>query len=555
MRYELLNDDPETKLIQRLLQIRNIDCDIDKFLQPSFNDFRRDPFLLHDMQKSVERIIKGMKDKEKIMIFADYDVDGITSSYCLYTFFRDYLKYKQVSIMFPHRRNDGYGIKCHHIDIMKQKGVKLIITVDNGISAIDEALHATSLGIDIIITDHHENHEQIPQAYTVINPHVSPDYHFKWLCWAWVVFKLINAILAHSTFTTQQKKDIFQNYLPILAIATVADCVPLIDENRVFVKKWLELINQGEMPHSLKNLIEQLNITGQINTFHIGFVIGPRINAWGRIDTPYDSLYSLLFSGSRQQKYLDQIEESNTQRKILQEEALKSVSKKIDVNKKILIAYDTNYHQGIIGIVAGRIAEEYNRPTLIMYVNEQEKTASWSLRAPNYFSIIQMLQDKSIAKHLQSFGGHQQAWWLTVPIDKLDKLIQALEKYAQKNVSEKDLQKTIIIDTKLYQHDMHKGDLNDIQQLAPFGIGNQEPIFLLENIQIEKIQKVGKNGNGHIKLLNKFYDQSLTTMIWNKGSEIDQFKLGMKVDLIAKIQPDTYNGWRYTEGLDFEITK
>ena len=129
-----------------------------------------------------------------------------------------------------------------------------------------------------------------------------------------------------------------------------------------------------------------------------------------------------------------------------------------------------------------------------------------------------------------------------MPIDKLDKLIQALEKYAQKNVSEKDLQKTIIIDTKLYQHDMHKGDLNDIQQLAPFGIGNQEPIFLLENIQIEKIQKVGKNGNGHIKLLNKFYDQSLTTMIWNKGSEIDQFKLGMKVDLIAKIQPDTYNG-------------
>lgn len=205
MRYQLLNQDADLSLIQRLLKVRNISDHPYDFLNPSIAHYRLDPFLLNDMEKGVQRIIQAMKNKEKIMVFGDYDVDGITSSFSLYKFFTQFLNYQQVSIMYPDRLKDGYGLKNKHLDEIKEKGVKLIITVDNGITSVVEAEYAKTLGLDLIITDHHHALETLPNAYALINPQVSPNYPFKGLAGVGVAFKLINALLMKSSFSKEKK--------------------------------------------------------------------------------------------------------------------------------------------------------------------------------------------------------------------------------------------------------------------------------------------------------------------------------------------------------------
>jgi single-stranded-DNA-specific exonuclease len=275
MKYELLNTSYELPFIQRLLQIRNIPTDSEAFFQPSFANCWHDPFLLHDMQKAVDHIIQSMKNGEKIMIFGDYDVDGITASYCLYKFLRYFLNYTQVSIMYPNRKEDGYGLKIKHLEEMKTKGIDLVITVDNGITSIEEALYAKTLGIDVIITDHHQPLNELPLALAVIDPLCSPAYPFTGLAGVGVAFKLINALLSKCTLDNKKKNQIFNFFLPIVAIGTVADVVPLLDENRFIVKKGLELINHSpdSLPPSLKGFLSYLNIKSPVDTYHIGFVI------------------------------------------------------------------------------------------------------------------------------------------------------------------------------------------------------------------------------------------------------------------------------------------
>ena len=200
MKYQILNQDNNLPLIQRLLWVRNISEKPDFFLDPRIAHYWKDPFLLNDMEKWVERIIQALKNKEKIMIFWDYDVDGITSSFCVYKFITEFLGYKNISIMYPDRLKDGYGLKNKHLDEIKAKGVSLIITVDNGITSVQEAEYAKELGIDLIITDHHHKLDQVPDSYALINPQVSPNYTFKGLAGVWVAFKLINALLTKTNF-------------------------------------------------------------------------------------------------------------------------------------------------------------------------------------------------------------------------------------------------------------------------------------------------------------------------------------------------------------------
>jgi single-stranded-DNA-specific exonuclease len=237
MKYELLHTDYELPFIERLLQIRTISEHAEAFFEPSFTHCWIDPFLLNDMEKAVDHIIQAMKNHDKIMIFGDYDVDGVTSSYSLYKFFRYFLKYSEVSIMYPSRKEDGYGLKVKHLEDMKKKGVNLVITVDNGITSIEEAFYAKTIGIEMIITDHHHPLNELPNAVAVVNQNCSPNYPFKGLAGVGVAFKLINAMLTKCNFDTKKKNQIFNFFLPIVAIGTVADVVPLLDENRFIVKK------------------------------------------------------------------------------------------------------------------------------------------------------------------------------------------------------------------------------------------------------------------------------------------------------------------------------
>ena len=551
MNYKVLYDNPSEELLTRLLKIRNITDDIDAFLEAKLQDYWLDPFLLNDMESAVERIIFAIKQKQKIMIFGDYDVDWVTSSYILYKFITKYLWYKNISIQYPDRIKEWYGIKKIHLDRMKEKWINLVITVDNGIASLEEALYAKQLWIDLIITDHHQDLESIPQAIAVVNPQISPNYSFKWLAWVGVAFKLICALLDRSTFDTIKKNQIFNYFLPVVAIGTVADVVPLVHENRIIVKRWLEILNnqKSKIPSSLRWFLSFLNIKQPIDTYHIGYVIWPRINAGWRMTSPYDSLYSLLYSGEKQIPYLENLEQINTERRSIQEQMFKLAEQNIDLDKKFLVVHSEEFHEGIVGIVSGRLTEKYNKPSMVMKIDQEKHSAVASLRWPDYFDIIEMI--KSAGHLLQRFGGHRWAGWLSVNLDNLDELVAHFHDYCEKKISEKDLKKIISIDTKLYHNEWDIDSLCKIDKLAPFGEGNAEPTFLLENTRVNKVEKVGSNGKWHLKIHATHGEEKITSLFWGKGDDATNIKSN-NISLVGKIKKDTYNGWVFLEGMDME---
>jgi len=554
MNYHVIYENPDEDLLTRLFKVRWIDDNIDSFLNPKIADYRIDPFLLNDMEKAVERILSGIKKKEKIMIFWDYDVDGVTSSYILYEFITKFLKYKKISIQYPDRIKEWYGIKKIHIDDIKKKWVNLIITVDNGITSVKEWVYAKQQGIDLIITDHHQVVESIPEAIAVVNPQISPKYPFKWLAGVGVAFKLICAILTKCEFDQKERNNIFNYFLPIVTIGTVADVVPLVGENRVIVKKWLQLLNSRKnWPESLKWFLKYLNIKWTIETYHIWFIIGPRINAGGRIRSPYDSLYSLLYSWEKQIEFLDNLELINTERRKMQENMFKEAENMLDLDKKMLIAYHEEFHEWIVGIVSGRLTEKYHKPSMIMKIDQERQIGVASLRWPEYFSVIDML--KSTGDLLERFGGHRWAGWLTVKLSNLDELIKKFNHHCEQCITEQNLIKSVKIDTKIYEHERNDKELLKINKLAPFGEGNKEPTFLLENITIQKLEKVGSKNKTHLKIHGHFGKKEITSLFrwrWEEVAELITRHGKNPISLIGKVKQDTFNGWFYLEWIEIQ---
>lgn len=545
MRYQLLNESYDRTLIERLLEIRNITSDSEAFFEPTFSHTRIDPFKLEWMESAVNHIMTAMKKNEKIMIFWDYDVDWITASYCLYKFFHYYLKYSHVSIMYPDRQKDGYWMRTYHLDEMKFKGVKLVITVDNWITSIDEAKYAKAIWLDLIITDHHQPLNEIPDAIAVINQNCSPEYPFKWLCGAWVAFKLIMAMLSKCNFTNERKNQIFKFFLPIVAIGTVADIVPLLWENRYMVKMWLELMNRHPetLPPCLKGFLSYLNIKSPIDTYHIGFMIWPRINAWWRIQSPYDSLNVFLHEWDEQIQFLEKMDAINQERKKIQEDWVKLAETLIDLESPILIAESSEFHEWVIWIIAWRLTEKYNKPSIVFKSDSEKWIASASLRWPDYFSVIDML--KAHADMLERFGWHQWAWGLTVKIEDLNKLCDSLINYCKDNIQESDLEKILFVDTKILPEEWNKQNFSFLEKFEPFGEWNEEPLFLFENLEIQKVEKVWKNWSAHMKLYASRGNQLLHLLFRWKGSHADL--IPSEISVIWKIKKDTFNGWYFID--------
>ncbi len=549
MRYQILNQDADLSLIERLLKVRNISDNSSKFLNPTLANYWIAPFLLNDMEKWVSRIIQALKNNEKIVIFWDYDVDWITASYTLYKFITKYLNYKNITIRYPNRIDDWYWLKTKHLDAMKEEGVSLVITVDNWITSLAEAEYAKELGMDLIITDHHQPVESLPDAIAVINPQVSPNYPFKGLAGVWVAFKVLNALLTKSTMTKDAKNEIFNYFLPIVAIGTVADVVPLVDENRVIVKRGLELMNHhpDTLPKWLAGFLKFLNIKGNIDTFHIWFVIGPRINAWWRLESPYDSLKVLLCENWEQEKYIQKIEDINTERRKMQDQAFRIAEKQLDPEKKFLSVCDEDFHEGIIWIVAWRITEKYNKPSAVFKIDKEKQQAVASLRWPEYFNVIEMIAKAS--PYLKRFWGHKGAWGLTIELQDLDKVIKIFEDHCEECICEENLEKVTMIDTVLFPHERNYEELSEIENLAPFWEGNNEPNFLFENIIVERVEKVWKNWWAHLKIFWKFWDEHLAIVFWWRWEESEKIK--DKISLVWNVKRDTYNWWFYIHGVDW----
>ena len=560
MNYRLLTEQNDIPFLNRLLSVRWIVDDYDSFLQPTLGKSWWNPLDLNDMDQWTDILIQAMKDRKSICIFWDYDVDGVTSSYLLYLLISQYLNYPRVKIMYPNRLKDGYGMKIHHVDTMKNAGHDLIITVDNGITSIQEILHAKKNGMQIIITDHHKALEEIPQADAIINPQVSDHYEFKWLCWAGVVLKFASALIKKSTLSAEIQQSIMNHFIPIVAIATVADCVPLVWENRALVKRWLaQMTRRKDILPSLEGLLNFVNITWPIKSFHIGFIIGPRINAGGRLATGYDSLKTLLFTWEKQIESLKSLDIINDERKKLQKDALELSVKQIDSSQPILIATDPSFHEGIVGIVAGRLTEKHHKPSIVLHISKEKNIAVGSLRGPIYFDVMKMMQwiqKESYGKGEQSgqwilirYWWHTQAGWLTIHLNDLPLFKELATTYTITHVSSQQAKKKINVDTLLHVHERDKETLDPLDYMEPFGKGNEEPVFVLQNTIIKGVDTVGNRGKWHLKLTVNHWGKQIDALYRSKGDRTQEFSIWSSIDIIWKIKFDNYKQTHYIDGI------
>ena len=498
-------------LIAKILLNRNI-TDFQTFLNPNAENSYHDPFLMKDMDKAVDIIINAIENDQNIRIVGDYDQDGNSSTMTLLDglgYFTDKLSYD-----IPNRMTDGYGISFNILDKCIEDNIDLIITCDNGISAIEQCDYAKQNGLKIIVTDHHQTikhdgKEIIPNADAVINPQQqSCKYPFKSLCGAGVCYKLIQAINVKKGYGMLE----CENLLQYVAMGTVCDIVDLKDENRYFVTKGLEEINNTDN-YGLKCLIDMTGIRNGVNVYSLGFIIGPCINAAGRLDTA--KLGVELFRDENMdnvEAYAKILVDLNEKRKKLTEEGFNKAVEIIEstglINDDILICNVEGIHESVCGIIAGRIKEKYNKPTLILTKSENENILKGSGRSISEYDIFKEFDE--FREMFVSFGGHPMACGLSIEEDKLDEFRTKVNQNSR--LTEEDLVKKILIDSSFFANKIDFDLIEEIDRLRPFGKANPRPILGDRDLEIIFAKMIGKNKNVlKLKLLknNKTIDAIL----------------------------------------------
>ncbi len=535
-------------LITRLLLERGLrtEKEVHDFLNPRIEDLR-DPLLLLDMDKAIERIKCAINNGESIWIYGDYDVDGITSIAILMKYF-EHVGLK-THFYIPDRQDEGYGISELGLDAIKNSGGNLVITVDCGITAISQALYAKSIGLDLIITDHHEFHGDLPEAIAVVNPKRG-DYPFKLLAGCGVALKLVQA-LAGDTFAA-----FVENVIDIAALGTVADIVPLIDENRVITSLGLDRMSVTKNP-GIQALISEAGLVGkEVNAGHIGFVIAPRINASGRIGNPSIAVEMLIekdyFKALEIAKQLSLL---NTDRQMQEREIMESAEKYIkahvDLNtEKILLVVGENWHTGIIGIVASKLSDKYSRPSVILNVDgDSAKGSARSIEGISIYAVLHQFNDL-----FEKFGGHDQAAGLSLKTQNINALREGLRAFGQENIRHYMLVSRKKVDGVLKPNIVTHQLVESIEALKPFGMGNPKPQFVFNDLIIEDYKVLGKVQN-HLKLVvndgNRVYD----ALAFNQASFVQYVRKSDKIHLLMTLEKNNFMGVETIQFMIRDIVK
>ena len=464
-----------------------------------------DPFLMKDMDKAVERLSEAVEQGEQIAVYGDYDCDGITATAMLYSYLEDLGA--QVIYYIPDRDVEGYGLNRAALDFLKEQQVELIVTVDNGISALDEAVYAKELGIDLIITDHHQPRPQLPQACAVIDPHRQDcEYPFKALCGAGVAFKLICAMEGDLG-----GEEMIWHFGELAAIATMADVVELTGENRLIVQRGLECIAQGEQV-GVHALIEAAGMSGRkLNSIDLAFGLAPRINAAGRLGQTDLAMELLLCDRQSQAMELaQQLNELNEQRKALVDHIYEEINAKIArhpeiLQERVILLYGEGWHHGVIGIAAARLVEEYSKPCVLFSIEEDQ--ARGSARSVEGYSIIAAISRCSSL--LTRYGGHDQAAGMTVP-------------------------------SCMMMEQLNLKTVYGMQQLRPFGCGNEQPVVAMPGCRIEAICPLSENR--HLRLKLSYQGKSFSAIYFRMSPDRFPFYIGDTVDVAANLDVNEYNG-------------
>lgn len=522
------------RLVANILVNRGIvkDEDIRVFLEPTREDFH-DSFLLPDMQIAVDRIIKAIEDKEKIMIYGDYDVDGITSISVLRKFLLE--RGMSVESYIPNRLEEGYGLNKEAINDIANKGYKLMITVDCGISAIEEVEYANGLGITTIITDHHEPLDELPKALAVIDPkRKDSKYPFNQLAGVGVVFKLIQAIGRKINLDEKE----YLKYLDLVCVGTISDIVPLVDENRVIAKLGLKLVkvtrNLG-----LKSLIEVAGYK-EIDSNTISFGVAPRVNACGRMGHENEALDLFLSEDINEVRELtNKLNEYNKVRQDTEKAIVKQALEKIEDNKEneknAIILGNEGWHHGVIGIVASKITEMYFKPSILL--SYENGIAKGSGRSIPGFDLHEALCKCS--KCLEKYGGHEMAVGLSLKQENFGKFKEEFEKVAKESKLE-EIQPIIYIDGVLSASDMNIDLVKQLKQLEPFGEGNKMPLFAYKGLKINSIRALTEGR--HLKLTLRDDNLIIDAIGFNMGNLVDEYLIGDKVDIVGVLEINSFNG-------------
>jgi single-stranded-DNA-specific exonuclease len=494
-----------------------------------------DPYNLTGMPKAVSRIIEAKVFGETICIYGDYDVDGITSTSILLRYFE--LININCFYYIPNRIEEGYGLNKKAIEKINLRGADIILTVDNGITAIDEIKYINQCNMDVIVTDHHEPFDTLPDAVAIINPKQPGDkYPCKDLCGAGVAMKLIQGI----NKTLEVEEDI-DDFYPLVALATVADIVPLRDENRIFATYGIKKLNNKQYKNiGLKELIKISNLENtSINTGHIGFGIGPRINAAGRMGLTEKAIELLTTNDGEvaavNAKILD---DENKKRQLLEkkicEEAIKIIEKNNYDELPVIVVSNKEWHSGIIGIVGSRLQEKYYKPVIIIAEEEKGKGSCRSIVGFNIFEAL-----KSCNHLFESFGGHEQAAGLTISLDRIDTLRKEINEYAVNNNIEECLTPYISYDAKIDGNDISQSLYENIEKMAPFGIGNPKPKFLMDDVHIRNIRKLGKE-RLHFSFNDPF--SNVKYIGFSQADKIDNIELTVPFEIIGSVENNQYQG-------------
>lgn len=537
-------ENKEINFLNEILKKRNIITKKEKEIYLNSDlKYLSDPYLLSEMSKAVERIVEAVKKEQKILIYGDYDVDGITSTAVLYRFFKKEYNL-EVEYFIPDRIKNGYGLNLSSLENIVEDKINLIITVDCGITAFKEAQYLAEKGVDLIITDHHTPSEKLPKAEAIINHHLvkTDDYFAAEIAGVGTAYKLIQAI--DSQAVDKMKAEL----LPIVALGTVADIAPLKKENRIFVKNGLEMIKKDKVL-GLKVLIEQLKINkDNLSAGQIAFIIAPPLNAAGRIHDAEEALKLLISENLEEtEKIADKLIKINKQRQQQEEKIYQDAENKIKnidlESKKSIILADPKWHSGIIGIVASKLVEKYNLPVILFAVDPEKDTAKGSARSISSLDIYQAL--KNCQAELVNFGGHKAAAGLTVKISKIDNFKNKFQKYLFKNLAEEDYFKRKKIDLNLDISLINKNFISNLEKFKPFGIANPAPKFLFENLNCNSCYQMGKN-NKHLKL---YLENGIQAVAFNLGDKAADFSAA-KFDLIAQAE---INRWQGKENIQLKV--
>ena len=497
------------------------------FFRPEL-DSLHDPYIMKDMEKAIVRINNA--SSEKIMILGDYDVDGTTSTSMLYTYF----SYRNYDLLYyiPDRYKEGYGVSTESIDYAKDNNIKLIITVDCGIKAVNQVEYANSKGIDIIICDHHLPDTKVPNAYAILNPkQLDCSYPFKDLCGCGIAYKLITA----HNLKSENKLNI-RSLLDFVALATVSDMMPLIDENRVMIFHGLKEINNNPRL-GLRNFLKSNN--NQVDESNISFNIGPRINAAGRMKNGKIIVDLLVEEDANKVMSLsNEVEFLNSKRRTIEKDVFENVAEKIDHNKYSNIIYGQNWSTGVLGIVASRVIEKSYKPTIIL-TDFNENLLTGSVRSVSGFNVYDALV--KCEKYLHQFGGHKFAAGLKIEKSKLDLFSQNFEKVVKESVAGIMFEKNYKYDIEISFSEITIHNLKILSRMAPFGLENRRPVFRTNNCTItEDLKFIGKESQIVKSKIQDSLLNKLPFICFDKKDELVNLK--SKFDILYTLGINKYSG-------------